>query len=585
MPTVSMIPPKVVKVSAAYGRLYVSGPGWRYAGVLRGAAVNLQRNWVELSLTLDSLKALRQAMGIDRETFKRMLTPQVLRWAQAAGNSEKTVKDMHQQLAAGWRRELPWQDVEEGLRPFAHQEVMASVATMLDGAAFLCDMGTGKTRAALESIAWLMREGAVRQSLVIAPRSVMRTWEKQCRRWTPELIPVVLDGKVEERRRILSQPLAGRVYVINYDVVTMIKDTLNEQFDRTMWHLTADEMHKIKNPQAQWSKAMMEIAGHARWRLGQTGTPILNGAHDIWSQWYMVDLGVTFGSNYVQFRREWFDEDKYDFDKLTPKDGTLEGIGQRLRRRGLRYKKSECLDLPDKVYERVDLEMTPKQKAAYVQMEDTLVAELTQQAAPADGDDDVEGERYATAATQLVAILRLTQITSGFVNDENGQLFRFQPNPKLDALETIVREQITEQQIIVWAHYREDIRAITERLQDLRPVVIQGGQTTTVREQAEDDFQSGRARLLVGNPASGGLGLNLQAASLAIYYSQNYSLDERQQSEDRCHRAGSEIHSKVTYIDLIVTGTIDEVIVQALLAKKSVAAAVVDLRRMLGVTT
>lgn len=582
----SSAPPKVVKVSAAYGRLYVSGPGWRYAGLVRGAALNPERNWCELSLTLSSLKGLRQVLGLDRPTFVRMLTPQVYQWAKAAALSEKQVTEMHERLATGWRLSLPWQDTEEGLPPFVHQQVMATVAGTLDGCAFLCEMGTGKTRAALEAIAYLIREGRIDQAVVTAPKNVMSVWEKQSRRWTPELIPVLLDGPVAERRRVLTRPVRGRLYVINHDVLDPLKGALIETFDHSKWLFAADEMHKLKNPQAQWTKAAMEIAQHATWRIGLTGTPILNGAHDVWSQWYLVDLGVTFGSNFVQFRREWFDENPYDFGKLEPKADTLEQIGLRLRRRGLRYRKDECLDLPPKVYERIDIGMTSEQERAYRQMEEHLVAELTGATeGPADGDDDPgtgESDRYATAATQLVAILRLTQITSGFVPDENGVLHRFVPNPKLDALESLVREQIGDQQIIVWAHYREDIRAICERLADLRPAVIQGRPRTMEPAQAEAWFQSGQTRLLVANPASGGLGVNLQAASLAIYYSQNYSLDERIQSEDRCHRAGSEIHHAVTYVDMVTVGTIDDVIVAALRAKKNVAALVVDLRRAIG---
>jgi SNF2 family DNA or RNA helicase len=360
------------------------------------------------------------------------------------------------------------------------------------------------------------------------------------------------------------------VMVVNYDVLYLLNDALTALMGRVKVGMALDECHKIRNPQAKVTKAAVSLAQHADWRLGMTGTPVLQGAQDIWSQWYVVDLGITFGANYVQFRREFLDENPYTF-KLEAKPGALEEIGIRMRKRGLRFTKEECLDLPPKIYESIEVEMTPEQKRAYKQMEADLVAMLSE-----------SNDEYATASNQLAAILRLTQITSGFVPNETGEIHRFRPNPKLASLEEIVEEQIGAQQIIVWARYREDVRAIAERLAGFNPVLIQGGQSDQERRDAEEWFQSGERRLLVANPQAGGVGLNLQRASLAVYYSQGYSLEHRLQSEDRCHRSGSEVHNRVTYIDLVVKATIDEVITEALAGKKSVAEAVVDLRRAIG---
>ena len=104
----------------------------------------------------------------------------------------------------------------------------------------------------------------------------------------------------------------------------------------------------------------------------------------------------------------------------------------------------------------------------------------------------------------------------------------------------------------------------------------------TDRDEAERKFQAGEAKVLVGNPASAGVGLNLFQASVALYYSQGYNLEHRAQSEDRCHRSGSEIHDSVTYIDLSARGTVDEAVRAALAGKLELAEAVVELRRNIG---
>jgi SNF2 family DNA or RNA helicase len=409
---------------------------------------------------------------------------------------------------------------------------------------------------------------------------------------------VQLRGTGREVARLLGSVAGGflggpKVFVVNYDKISSLKDDFVRLLRSKRVLIVLDEMHKIKNPQAQWTQACMELARHASYRLGMTGTPIANGAYDIWSQWYFVDLGVTFGANFVQFRREFFQEYAWSWT-VDPRDGTHDEIGTRIQLRGLRYRKEDCLDLPPKSFETIEVEMTREQKAAYEQMRDELIAWLRGQGAsePADADEDqdepVEGGNVASAANQLVAMMRLTQITSGFVKTEAGTIHAFTPNPKLDKCDELVREiHGTGRSVIVWAVYRADIEAMMQRFADLSPVRIDGTQQGTrgdfERAEAERRFQAGESRLLIGNPAAGGVGLNLQRASTAIYYSQGYSHIARAQSEDRCHRSGSEMHQRITYIDLVCEDSIDQTVQGILEGKKEVAAAVVDMRRALGV--
>jgi SNF2 family DNA or RNA helicase len=592
-----------VKIDAAYGRLYVTGPSAPLLQRMPGAAWNEKRKAIELSLTLETLRGIRKVLSIESAVMARMCTQPVLSWAKAAGASEKVVNELHARLATGWQVELPWTDSRAGAQapttapenqieytspferlpswryrePYEHQKLMATVGCSLDGAAFLGEMGTGKTRSACESVRHKFDTGELDVVFVTCPKGALNVWEQQFKWWAPDVQVVRLSSKVRDRANtILNLGLNAQakrvVFLTNYDVVYLILDAIVAVMKQRRCGLVADEMHKLTNPEAQVTKAFMEASRCARWRCGMTGTPISNRVEGIWSEWYVIDLGITFGANVVQFKREFFNENSYTF-KFEPKPDALDEIGLRMRRRGVRVLKKDCLDLPPKIYEIETVEMTREQSQAYKEMRDHLVAELE------------EGDIYATAATQLTAILRLTQITSGFVTNEEGGIFRFKPNKKLDALEEIVREHINDEQIIVWAVYRENVRAIAERLTEFNPVLVQGGQTDAERLHAETAFQSGSARLLVGNPAAGGVGLNLQAASMAVYYSLGYSLVDRLQSEDRCHRAGSEVHNKVTYIDMVCENTVDVVVRNAVAEKKEIAEIVVDLKRAIGVVT
>lgn len=564
-----------VKIAVGYGRLYVTGPDKIRVKPLPGCVYNHRRGWYELSLTMPTLNRIKRALGVDKPTLKSMCADSVLRWVAAASASNAGVKDVHAKLETGWRRDLPWGDAVDGLPPFAHQEVMASVATTLDGTAFTGQMGTGKTRPAAEAAQYMLANG-LDIVLIVCPKGVIPTWRKQLQRWTPDLpYRLLADMTMAKRRLAFKNAPKGSVVIMNYDVVAKMTPAILERFEKESGGLLMDEAHRIRNPLAKWSKACMKIASHADWRLTLTGTPILGGAENVWSQWYVLDFGVAFGANWVQFKTEFF-EVSWDGFKLMPRDGTLKEIGNRMRRRGLRYTKEECLDLPPKIYEQEEVDFGVEQKRVYEEMREDLVARLR---AADRGEDD----GLATAATQLVAILRLAQITSGYVPDEDGRVVRLPVNPKLDALDRIVRENLKDQQVIVWCCYRENYRMLSERLADLKPELLVGGMTVEERSAIEDRFQAGETRLLIANPSVGGSGLDLWKASLAIYYSQDFNPESRIQSEDRCHRHGSEIHNKVTYVDVMVKGSIDYVVQGSHAAKKSVADTVVDLREAIGV--
>jgi SNF2 family DNA or RNA helicase len=610
------------KVEAAYGRLYLSGPDASvFARKLKGVVMNPRRRSYEVSLTLETLMAIRDAAGMTGQQLARRCDPSVMRWARAARKSQDAVLEIHRKIEAGYLTDLPWLDRRAGTEaptwappsqvddgglytyraPYHHQQIMATVATEISGLSFIADMGTGKTRAAIEAMAHHGRNKLIDMYLVECPAGVTGVWEDEIGDWTDDLEPTVLDGSVKMRSEWIGDTaqairegsfLAPRVPVAitNYEALPNHrklesgKDGRRGMIDSIMeagvnLGIVLDEGHRIRNPTSLVSKAAMQIAQVGNWRLHMTGTPILNGLQNIWSQWYFVDLGVTFGSNFVQFRREFFDEDPYTFSS-EPSEGTVDEFNARLHVRGLRFTKEDCLDLPPKVFTVHEVQMTKEQSLAYQDMRDQLLVDL-------DSMEDEEGT--ASASIILTQILRLTQITSGFLprdqDEPEDDPVRFARNPKLDALVMLVEEcvlnHLNPQAVIVWAWYREDIRAINEALAHLSPVTIAGGMSRGDREAAETAFKRGETRLLIGNPASAGVGLNLQAASVAFYYSQSYNLEHRAQSEDRCHRSGSEIHDSVTYVDLVCKDTIDEAVRNVLAGKMALADAVVEIREAL----
>ena len=573
-----------LRVKAAYGRLYVSGPLADRVRMVPGAARSPRsqpgRSVYEVSLTLETLRRLRTVADLSSQELARGCEPAVMRWARAAARAETEVNKVHDRIARGALVDLPWKDLGPGeyRPPFDHQRVMASVAVEIDGCAFICDMGTGKTRSAIEALSEHYRRGAIDVGVVISPAGVLGTWERETLVWTDRLRPVVLQGRVNKRREYIlalaERAKRGRLVVTNYEVLDALLDAFMKLGDSIRLGLVFDEGHRIRNPNAKVTKAAMKLATKASRRLLMTGTPIVGGVENIWSQWYTVDLGLTYGANYVQFRREFFDENPYTFS-LDPLDSTVSEVKTRMMRRALRYRKEDCLDLPPKVYHRVEPEMGREQQRAYEQMRDDLIVRFQEI------DEDESGA--TTAMIQLTLLLRLAQITSGYLpNELTGEVYRFPKVPKLDLLEEGVRDAVREgKQVIVWSRWRENYAMIRDRLDDIPHAEIVGGMTKTGRDRAEKQFADGTARWLLANPLSAGVGLNLQAASTAFYYSQGYELDARLQSEDRCHRSGSEVHDRILYVDLVIPGTIDEVVLKALEGKLEVADAVTEFRSFL----
>jgi hypothetical protein len=642
-----------LKIQAAYGRLYITGPSVGKLRTIPGAAWNEKKEALELSLTMESFRTILRVTGCTKEAMWSFCTPAVQAWAKAARSSEIAIARLHAKMDTGWRADLPWVDNRadtpvgpherfkadqvyvdaKGVRrwkyrvAFEHQKVMATVSCELDGTAYLCQAGTGKTRAACETIGEKLRKGEIDVAVVVAPKRPCAVWQRELPVWLERgsVTIVRLDGSLKEREATIDAMTAadrGTVLILNYEGLAPQTEGEEAKRKRDEKHaelcvkagkpvtpappkkmpnvlaalvrlagrmklgFVPDEMHRVSNPNAKTTKAAMELARHCVMRLGLTGTPIRNDAYDVWSEWYIIDLGIEFGANYVQFKRENFRELAWDPYNVEPLEGALDSIGTRLRKRGLRYRKEDCFDLPPKLYEVVPVEMGPEQTRAYREMEEYLIAMLRRE----DETGRTEDGNIATAATQLTAILRLSQITSGFVKTAAGTIHRFPTQPKLDVLEEILRDSLRDSQEIAWAVYRPDHDVIIERLSSTFRIGLIRGQIPERGPQSADEIEAAFLRgdldLIVGQQAAAGIGLNLQSASAASYYSQGYSFIDRDQSEDRCHRSGSEQHRErghILYRDIVVPGTVDDVIMEAVQGKKELSAVVVDLKNLLGV--
>ena len=237
----------------------------------------------------------------------------------------------------------------------------------------------------------------------------------------------------------------------------------------------------------------------------------------------------------------------------------LDELSEKLDRFSNRTLKQDCLDLPEKVYIKRFVELTPEQERVYNQMKKLALAKL-------------ETGELATTASVLTQIMRLQQICCGHFQPDDGDI-RVLKNNRMNELMELAEE--VQGKAIIWATYTHDIlhiaKALREQFGEDAVATYYGGTAQDDRQDIVNRFQdrTDPLRFFVGQPRTGGYGITLTAANTVIYYSNSYDLEIRLQSEDRAHRIGQT--NKVTYIDLVTPDTIDERILAALRNKIDIA--------------
>lgn len=462
------------------------------------------------------------------------------------------------------------------VKPFDHQlEIFNLIKDKLYYALFW-EMGTGKTFELIHVIRYkLCNEPDLKPILVVCPKAVTNNWAKEFKLFSPnqdiEKIIAVLEGTKQERILQLRDQ-SKKIFIINYEGIGRIKDVQIQMMKMRWGAIILDEAQRIKNHKAAQTKAILKIAQNSKYRYIATGTPILNTMMDIYTLYLFLDGGKLFGTNFYQFQNKYFIDKhaswkgspKY-FPNWQPRKDKEQEVQQKLYSCADRKLKENCLDLPPKVYEKYYVDMDSEQSRMYNELQKELITFFKNET--------------VVASTALTKILRLNQITSGFISVEGGEgeaSIRNISDTKIKALCELV-DDIVPSKVIIWAFFRNDIKRIKEALSKYNPVVIYGGTSGEERKYAIESFQTDdRCKVFIGQQRACGLGITLTKASYAIYYSQGYSLEDRLQSEDRCHRAGSEQHNKITYIDLVCKDTVDEIIIEALKNKEDFATNILD---------
>ena len=439
-----------------------------------------------------------------------------------------------------------------------------------DAFALWWEMGAGKTRPALDIAEYRLRTGKCNKVVIFAPLAIVldNHWGREIKKFTPNLTYSIVYGNRASRIAALLRPVD--VFIINYDMLTHMSEAM-EGYITPETFVIFDEVTRVKRPDAARSKTAKKIASRTSQICELTGTPITNTLFDAWMLMYLLDKGETLGKSFWDFRRAYFSQSSFSKYAWKPNYGTPEKIHQALAKFGTFVKKADCLDLPEKTYRVIHTPMHPTTLEYYTRFEEELILKI--------GDKEVKGQ------TVLAELIKAHQICNGFFipTDRSGVVDL--PNGKLDVLMDMLENELYGQQVIVWCTYRALIQkifaTIREKLPDLKVRTLYGDTPHEERKVLTGDWQSGEFQILVSNQEVGGYGLNLTPCSTMIYFTNNYRVETRLQSEDRIHRPGATAE-KMTIIDLVVPHSVDEVIRKSLRSKTEIANQIMSMRQLLG---
>lgn len=455
-------------------------------------------------------------------------------------------------------------DLPTKLPLYAHQRRMAAMALGVPSFAWFAEMGTGKTPTAVAVAGERFRRGEIQACLVVAPKSVLPVWEREFRTFAAFPYQVkVLDGSITEREEQLAGSWpegALRVAVVNYEATWRMEQAL-ARFVRGGL-IIADESHRIKTPSAQQSKAMGRLGQMAAYRLLLTGTPVTQNPLDIWSQYRFLDPAI-FGRSFYAFRNRYAIMGGYQNYQVVGFKN-LDELVAKAHKIAYRITRAECLDLPPEVYTSIPVSLDRKASTVYREIEVAAVARLSSGAT-------------VSAANVLTEILRLQQVTGGWVTTDEGQTVQV-GTEKLDALMDLLEDLLSHQErkVIVFCRFVPEIRAILAACEKAG-IAAEGfyGETKDRGELVRRFQEEVEPRVMVIQIQTGGLGITLHRADTAIFYSTGWSLADYEQAKARIQRAG-QTAEKVQYFHLLAKGTVDERIMQALAAKRDISRLVVD---------
>ena len=459
--------------------------------------------------------------------------------------------------------------------PYDHQTKAFMLSRERENFALFMEQGTGKTKVTIDTAAYLAQQGKINALVVVAPKGVHEMWvlyelPKHMPDWLeydafahPASYPAykrtecdrVLDSEKFKIITINIEGLAPKKSKKGKTPPSVASQLFEYCLENFRCLLVIDESSRIRNGSAKRTKYIIKESKSAPYKRILSGTPVTQGSEHLYSQMLFLDPDITGYDTYTSFKQRYCLIRTLNFGEIIYGYQNQEELIEKIDGFSYRVLKDDCLDLPPKVYKSHPVHISRAQSKLYKELVKEFMVEH-------------DGE-LMTAELAIVRLLRCQQIISGWFKGDDEKLRPIDPpedNPRAKALKTILADVTGK--VVIWARFVADLKLIKEILGE-EAVLYDGDLGDVERFQTDPE-----CRYFIANPASGGIGITLTAAETVVYYSNNFDLEHRLQSEDRTHRIGTT--GTVTYIDLIAEKTVDTKIVNALRNKKRVADAILQ---------
>ena len=406
-------------------------------------------------------------------------------------------------------------------------------------------------------------EFAATKFLVIAPKRVaLSTWTTEAEKWDHLKDLRIARVLGTEKQRIAALSSQADIYVINRENVVWLVEYLGKDWDFD--GIVIDELSSFKSSRAKRWKALRRVAASAQYVYGLTGTPAPNGYIDLWPEIYLLDRGERLGKTLGQFRNAFFNPGAHRGHVVFEwrlKPGAKKQIDKRLADLCLSMQKEDWIDLPERIFNTVWVNLDRSERKLYDQMQRDKILPLLNGEVTTDPNYD-----FAIVADQAAQLSgKLLQMANGAVYDENGDVVHIH-DQKLDALEEIM-EAAHGEPVLVFYNYKHDLARIMERFPQAKPLFDS--------EEMIQAWNRGEIPMLLCHPASAGHGLNLQfGGHIIVWFGLNWSLELYQQANDRLHRMGQERGVIVHHI--AARDTLDERVLAALEGKGATQQGLLD---------
>lgn len=465
-------------------------------------------------------------------------------------------------------------------RPMGHQvKALRDLIEHKGTRALLMDPGTGKTKPIIDYLGLLWTRFGQIDWMVTAPLAALDTWPAEFDKHLPESVPlrlIVLDTRYTIQQKIEKiEELAGhgthlklRVVLINHDAFASRarvagyaskdqRDALEEVM--SLWRpdgITVDESQRIKNPTANRSVAIYRVGKFTPRRQILTGTVTPRNPLDVYGQWRFLNES-RFPWKWSEFQQRyaiWGGFSGYEVTRWINQDD----LRKRIQKDATIVRKKDALDLPDYTDRIIPVRLGRHEQKAYNEMGDQLITQLP------------SGDR-AIAPIVLTKILRLRQITGGFIGYEDDEYRRkteILGDSKLRYLQDRLEDLIdADMKVVVFAHFKPDIARIHEmvakKFKKIPCFRVEGATPNTQRKGQRRGFaEVDGTAVLVAQMRTMSLAVNeLVASSHAIFYSLSERREDLDQARDRLYRHGQT--EPVTFDYLTVPGSIDQIMLDA----------------------